>query len=714
MAGQELPDPNQPHELSTARRASQPIEEAREESKPPAPAKAETQISRADFGRHEAEDFEPSSELRTSFEKSLKVITSQIEQYQRTGKPLTNEQKDFLVLYKKLGNKLLDSAEGWSLANLVMEQEMFLRLAAIGKDIELDIKRKGFSVSETGEITIPIDEIRGWVNEHGLDVLKYVGYSLTAPVSLPIKGLVELVKSARKHDILEAKFKLENFQIDTSRLPREYKAYIDYISPTINTEAARKFLLNTAEARLAFYETLGLNLKEEDLEAATPWQRFRPTPIPAILGVPIAAGPARLERAQENLDTEWMRVRRQALEKASQRANLASPDEVARAFFTAQQDTIRHFLDLHLKDLAEAKFGVREAGAESREEPKTISSLEKRLEKLKDPEESKKKKIEAEQEAQQLQTQITQTKETLEGDRGVIAQLDQKEGEKATLEVKLPVLRSKRDDLETRIEQVTTEQETLEGQRTGLIGDFDENINNAGSDAQLRALLLDQKSRTIGKLNEQIGKTEEKISQTKEEQDKVKSQINRLDELNSEIQVLKRQKNRLRRQLKRAKEEFEDKQTLIEAGLEQTVQGKVDQLEAVVSCLRDYDRVVSESVFSAPERMLTVQDLTSAAEKDEYGTNYMEGYLRILDHLLGYTKASERKRAFDTAKAILSPRELAQILNNRFNTRINVRRNSDLEKVLERVKRKKISQTQLAGVFIPILEFIENKGMKLE
>lgn len=709
-------NPDAPHVLSgVSREVDRRGQEAEETltRKPFSLTETKEKISLAEFGLHEYKDFDPGDELRESFEGNLRVIASQIEQYQRTGKPLTQEQKDFLMLYKRLGNRLLDSAEGWSLANLIMEQELFLRLAAIQKDIELEIRKRASPYTPKDEWVIQEGDVF-WF-EKLLD--RYGGgwkgavVLATAPISVPVIEFDRWIAEKKAKMKPGVKLSLKDFQIDLSRLPREYQDYIKYISPTIATKEAKSFLERVGKARIEFYESLGVSL--EDLKAATPWERFR---------VGSAGAPAEVAKAQENLGTEWMRIRRQALERLSRGVDLSDSSEIAKVFFEAQQKTIRHFLDLHLRELTEARFGVREIAAEreATKGPETISALEKRLNELKSPEGSEEVLAKKQEELEKLQADVVTWQEEITRTQ---REIDNKKKEQAIAQAKITRLSQQETRYETTLTRLNDQRDRVEQQRDDLIAHYNALINDPNTTAEIKATLISTKNEQLRSFNERISKIQIEINKLNEKLEEVRAQIDRPNELAAEITALEEQIDKLQRKIGRrpnagARRKIARLQTEIEAGVTPDVQEKIDQLEAVVKCLKDYDRIVSEPVFSATERMLTVQDLISRTEKDEYGVNYNEGYLRILDHLFGYTKVSERKKAFDTARTILPPEEMAKILNARLNLGLAGGDERDLEKVFQAIATDVgdgiISQITFASVFLPILEFIEDKGMKIE
>ncbi len=333
----------------------------------PESGRGPTKLLGRDFGLHEIGEIELDAGLRTRFEGFLGVYMAQLREYddlcrsKGNNNALTPQQRRLLELYEKHGNVMLDTADGWVLANLAMEQEMFLRLARLEKDIVTIIKERGIKPNEHGEYLIGRRDIeQGLLARWGQGARDF------------IQNALKKIPGAFSSQYREARFRLEDLEIDISALPQQYLDYIDYMNPQgTDPKKVAKFMEETDQARKDFYKALGKN--PSDLDAGTPWERFRYQPqVSAVKGGLFRRGAkaevpekeAKIALAMENLDVNWMRIRNDCLREiiAAKKGpgdvllNMKDPKHVAWVMFEAQQRTIKYFLDRRLDSIDSGKL----------------------------------------------------------------------------------------------------------------------------------------------------------------------------------------------------------------------------------------------------------------------------------------------------------------------------------------------------------------------
>lgn len=324
----------------------------------------------AKFGFHGSEKVKISEGLKKSYSDLVKTVVEQLSQYQQDvkGAQLSPEMREFLTLYDNQaeGESILDTEEGWTLAHLVIEQEMLLRFARIENDIRLEIEKSGkFLKPGSTKIPLEAEDANGLLRKYGLDAVKLIktasgkqwlrvgGIVLSFPISLPYLGIRKLIESASLQGQKEFSLDLKDFRLNINKLPPHVIQYINHIDPKLGVETTRKFLKDAAKATVDFYHAFGVPY--DQLGAATFWERMDPS----LTNRSKAAKNANTELAQVDIGTRWMRIRNNFIDEIINQAtskgtpiDLSNPEAVAKLLFDAQTKTIRHFLNLHLKEIA--------------------------------------------------------------------------------------------------------------------------------------------------------------------------------------------------------------------------------------------------------------------------------------------------------------------------------------------------------------------------
>jgi len=766
-------------------------------------------------------EIEFNSELRTRFEDILDVFAAQIEEYQRvTGNALPEQQRDFINLYKQNKKSLLDTAHGWSLANLVMEQEIRLRLAKLQQDIYLEIK--GMQ-SPTGEITLTKHNFQGFLNKYGLDILSEAVFAASDKVSLPIVGVIDWFKNARKNESM--KIKMKDFAIDFAALPQGYREYMDYIDPRgTDPRGVAYFLEEVVNARLDFYQSLGADLVA--LGQSTPWERFFATTGPG--GVAIAADPA---KAREKLDTEWMRVRAKHLKEIFNEGMspgvpwvLTNPSQVGWITFEAQRRTIKEFMTPFLNDIVksqsntlgtisviDARLGeTASPEAAQKEKQKKIDTIKAKIEKIRGrsasegiPEvpgelpalEAELARLEKEispEGGQSLREQTETSRRThvekeaeLKGLRKVIsdqqARLARLQSSISTREAhfensirKIQESPSYKTDLalyksmvagglrtvkdiEADIQEIQSQYTEVFQHALGQLGDnpdpnqiqvLQASFTNQASIAtrnlrseldqskrQWRKLerfftkekrvssLHDDKKTAVRQINDDMRALDSEIAakqadlRTKEaEEDKLKSEYGRnkskLTPLEQQVRSTTRAIDRKRADLSRLLAQLAEANEIDASELGPKIERKREMWTALSSALNNFDRIVAEvqAGVSAEKKSLEIAPLTSTTTKREYGRDYLEGHLKILDHIFKWDDAKDRDKLLAVASKLLPSTEFARILVDRFNLNLAPASRRSLTAVFTAMHGRSISQYEFSKAFMAIHFHLKRKA----
>ena len=338
----------------------------------------------AEFGRSSTKEINLNKDLKKDFEDVLEVFVSQMKQFQKdTGVSLTETQTNFLKLYYENKSKLLDTPEGWMLANLVMEQEIDLRLGSLALNLVRDHKGEGLKPAQNLS-TIVVEE-RGTARKIARKTVRVL-------VS-PIWGAVKISQSLAKHNKVE--FKFDSYNQDLSQLPKSTRRYLEYLGQGINKTKSAEFILQIIEARSGFYQALGYDPKE--IDAATPFSRTPHGRDPILLpsAVPsVHTAEDTINMMSENLDVRWVRYRNQVLKEIQQEGVLADgttpinwsdSSHIAWVNHEAQSRTIHRFSDHFVQEISRKK--LNEGGIKTKIDERIneltgarITQLEKEIE----------------------------------------------------------------------------------------------------------------------------------------------------------------------------------------------------------------------------------------------------------------------------------------------------------------------------------------------
>ena len=690
----------------------------------------EKEINQKDFGLSRSEVFNPDiflkdirgkelkdgPTLRQAFENNLDIVFTQLTQYQAlAGSELSPVQKDFIVLYKKKGKELLKTAQGWALANLIIEQDMALRFTALNEQLKIATEQ---------EYTLERDEEKHLTFKNLQSIWGRIGEFKEKDIP---RGLKSLRKSLIGKDT--GKFDWKRLLLNSTGLSPENQKYIKYLSLETNKDTEKDFLIEAAKAKINFYEALGMD--PNDLEAVTPFERYGV--IPAGTVTPTAPLiPADWRLAQENINTEWMRVRNQFLEDLATAApggTLNNPQQATELYFQAHEKTIRYFMDREVKTFTEIALKIKEGSSI----PPSISNLEQRIKKLKAP-----KGREEERRVKANQLKIAQSRlEHLENEK----EEKQREIDINTIEKDAasdptlpPILTAKENRINATIGRLKTLRDNQNNEMNAVETRFNAAIS-AATDSEEKTSLQSEKATQKTTITENIRRLESQISENEKGLDLVVEEKNKVSKLTTVINSLTTRMGDINNEIGNIadptatppigvsglRKKIADLEEDLRSEQPTANKEKIRQIEASITCLKNYDRIVSDPLFNEAETFTSLKDLAGLGNKDEYGTNYLEGYLRTLDHVFKYQGQEERNKAFKTAEKILSSKELAQIINNHLNLGFQatfgrpINSDNDLLMIYHTLAaNRQISQARFTSVFIPILKHIENKAQELE
>lgn len=196
--------------------------------------------------------------LKHNYEGILDTIASQLKEYQMhgatAGNNLTEEQREFLKIYENQKDKLLTTADGWRYANSVIEDALFVRMAAIQKT---PIIKTEDVPDKPKKISVLIHRKEGKVRT----VVRMAGRVAISPIYYPVKGIIKGVESFLTNEKVE--IVLSDSTIDVTTLSPEARQYIDYLNNTnIGQEDTMQFLVDAAVARKDYSVALGTDPKK--------------------------------------------------------------------------------------------------------------------------------------------------------------------------------------------------------------------------------------------------------------------------------------------------------------------------------------------------------------------------------------------------------------------------------------------------------------------
>jgi len=482
-------------------------------------------------------------------------------------------------------------------------------------------------------------------------------------------------------------------------LPEEFQNYIKYISPQINSQESQKFLTGLMETRLRFYKQLGM--PPDALEGASPWQRLAAL---SLTQTQQTIPSERLTQAQEKLETNWVRFRNRALQRMLRDgADFTNRQQANEAFFKAQEETIRHFLNQQLLEIIERP-------------QETISALAEKRNRLASPEGREEEKTKRQEELQELQDQVAQWRGEIETTEGEIRE---KELEKRRLESSQSQLEGRKTANEEILASLKSSLGETRDEKKEEIEGLDQQLQDEDIDKKEKEKIRSQKAELIQHYDGVMADLRNRINSQREKLETVENQLGKIGELGAEINFLRESVQALEVKIGQeenqgALAEIAQLERLVEAGVDQGTERKIAQLEMIQACLERYGTILGQAL-SPVEHNLTVQDLTDESETAEgRGGRYPSGYLKILDHLFGYQRSSNREEDFRRAREIISPKQLAEILNQSLGLGMTgITDNDSLKQVFAKIKREGIDQPRMAASLIDVLQEIEDRGLKL-
>lgn len=647
----------------------------------PAPAATTENWQRPKFGNMVAGEVTNTKELKDEFKKSIQVIAEQLRNYATTGAELTDEQKRFLDLYKLdngVGDKMLETEDGAVVVHLMAEQEVFLRLAALKKQVEL--VRTGHLDSSKVKNEFTVDELQGLVRKHGKEVLAVIGgvMGVTTDVMVALLnpvagvaligaeatagasvGIVAAVKSAMK----TGKFKISDLAtIDTSQLPDKYKGYVDYIAhSTVAQQGVNDFVFNEGIRIKKFYKALGVD--EKHLNHSTPWSRLNIGATAPVAGISA-------DMASQNVLTDWMIFRADRLASKGAIAGGDVPAVIAKKYFEAHVETIQHYIGYEIGRIR----GEQRSSAET-----SLTQMKATRDKMKSPSGLAEKKAKKQTELDKAKQELTTKEAKLETAKERVTVLTE---ERARYAVAQAPLDTEYDNITHGatgfLKKVQDEIDLLVHQKDVDAGNFDASWAGvpAGADqAIMRTEISRLKSEAIAKYEDAIEKKkarEQKLltrkGEIETERTKEADRVAELARRNGEVVALTPEISKLK------KTTIPGLERQVKSGLSPKEQKQLNQLEASVRALERYDTVFSD-LTNADTKNLGVNQLLNIAPEDEGGVNYPNGYLRALKLIFNYEHPPEGvnvKDFFEAATARLPQTKLAEILAKYFDMPIPV------------------------------------------
>ncbi len=637
----------------------------------------------------------PEESLKEAYKDQVTIIARQLEEFSRAGHKLTEEQRQFLILYNqdKTGDKLLGTEAGWSLAHLMIEQEVFLRLADLGRKMELklryhakdEIPDKASLKDLQGTLTKIIEEIDPQlvrvlgtsIVASGLETFvagnPLMGIIFGAGTPAVAKGVKELIKGLR-----DGKIKISDCAIDASLLPGGYQEYLKYTASKTNETGVTRFLFRAARAQKGFYETLGVDVR--NLDSLHPWEGLD-------LGEESTPGDL-----VQNIGTEWMRKRREIWKSIGGPAG-NTPAEKAASFLQAQKETIAYFTGQHMMEIAE---GRQEAVGDS------IAQMEKRISQLTDPAEIAKRTEEKRKELGDTKNQIDTQKSEL---RKVLDEIKKRRRETAVADQKRPVLNQNKGRINDRVTALKNELDNLRDQR-------DHTTNR----------------QDILVINEQIRKGEESLAEQERRLSQIEGEINRLDELARDFAVLEVTRQEIEEEMSKLKGEVGVLEGDLGEGLTDEEKKQLGSLRAVVAALKRLKKdEIMGGLAMAATKELTIDDLTDKTTESEdpesYDFGQLKGYLTTMRHLFGRPpEGLSNEEFFEAVVGLLPPRKLAELLAESLGITLPIPANlpitdpstpKPLEHVFEAIKAGRISQPTMNEALFSVLNYIERRGKRI-
>ncbi len=654
----------------TPAQAAPPVAEG--ERGTPALAATTENWQRPKFGNMVAGEITNTRELKDEFKKSVQVIAEQLRSYARTpGAELTAEQIRFLELYKKdgTGEDMLKTESGAVVAHLMAENEVFLRLAALKKQVEFVRHGHGDPNKLKNEFTVA--ELQGLVNKHGKEFLAVVGgalgistdilLALTNPTGAIVAGVTGVtlaggvgITAVIKSALTTGRFKISDLiGVDTSRLPDKYQKYVDYIAGSVVAQqGVNEYIFNESIKTLKFYKALGVDSKH--LNYLTPWQRLN-------MGVaaPVAAGIS-ADVASQNVLTDWMIFRRNALESYGAIAAGDIPAEKARKYFDAQLATIQHFIGNEIG---------RIRGEQRTSTGISLTQMKAVRDKMKSPAGLTEKKAKKQKELDEATRSLETKKVELKTAKERVKALNKESAEYA---IRAPNLVAKLSEIAHpttgAIAKLTAEIGTWNTRRTTEAGAFDAQytaVPGGPNQASTKAEIRSQKAEALKPIDEEIERRIKRIEELKKIQEVLEKQMEDEVTRGAELIGLTADITTLDTDIKALeKTKIPKLEKEVKSGLNPKEQKQLNQLEAAVRGLERYDTVFSD-LANFDTKDLKVNQLLSITPEDEGGITYQSGYLKALKLIFNYEHPPEGitvKDFFEAVKTRLPQAKLAEIL----------------------------------------------------
>lgn len=666
------------------------------------------------LGMNQTGEVSKTQEVKDAYKDNLQVVSDRLRRFHKSGGKLTEEQKHFLQMYDEDGKgaKMMETEAGIVVAHLVVEQEMFLQLAAWQKKIEV---HKQGNKPEKIKDEIGLDDLRGFLKAHGKEsvyvLASTLGISATAltalllpPVGAAVIGAEVLAglglggtKLAQRL-LREGKIKIEDMTIDPSRLPDEYQDYINYNS-NFGEKDFHDFVFSAMKSKMKFYDSLGVPAR--NMEAFNPWDNLD-------LNVNVAPTGGS-KAATVDLAVDWMRFMH------SEYARTPAPaDRGYRAakFLEAHTKTLAHYAD---ERMIEIKGEKTEHAGES------ISRLSEMRDALSDPEALKKMKTKKEGELKTIGEAIGKKSPELEA---LNLDIQKDQIERVGIINRAPTIRGEKKRLGNEDRRLKAKVVALGAKITKEEADFDAKISAAPTPQQAQVLEA-RKTAALESIRAERKGIETRIAEIQKSMDSVGRELARINELTEQLKLKEGRRDDLKDEI----DELKRKKKSGEAFLDKTIgpkeKKKVEQLEVALQTLNRYQNVMSDLANSATKD-LSVSDLTDAGQADAeegFGQVYSKGYLKTLRLLTDYEhppSGINQKEFFNAATELLKPDKLADLLAKQFLITIPTGPPGPaapadrLEFVFNELNTNvKPSQNRFNGTVIYMLEDMEHRALRI-
>jgi len=695
--------------------------------------------------------------LKTAYAEQLEIIYQQLIAYQNyisvNGGQLSSEQQAFLSLYKRLGEgaaeKILATSRGWLLAQSLIEQEIFLRLAALGKELS-------FSCQNLDEKGLPEEvrfkELEDLISKffNNLKGTPHVdkllplggafvtgggifggplGTALTTGLTIGgVKGASEalrLIKEGLQSGFSDLKVNLEN-------LPESTKGYLEFLNSQANQKDLLEFIKNSAIAQTVFLEALGWDSNSGLVFA---WEGFKLSKpeLPETTSQPFLPATSRVR-------TGYLRQLLEEKEGKELHQDVALLKEIENKLREAEKEMAKKKADLRisLKLLWLA--------------PKSL---------LQDLQETQERTEVLNQQTEALREKILSRKARIffEAQRRTTAFFLNQELE-AILESAPEAVPSSLSQIEAKMRELVTEEEKEKEEEERLVQEKEKSLAEKRKNFQekLAAFLKNDPRVLKGKIeierysnftdlqalketiNQEINETE---SKKKELLAKVRERAENAEllEINNRLLALKDLLKLLEEDAPQLKSLEEEKERLEEEIRVLTTkmiskkerETKLSQLRAAAACLEQAGKTLGERVPALAISEENWRRLTNIIQETREGFDKgrIKGYLEFLKLLFDYEHPPQPVQEsqfrpktpaefFEAAKTLISEGELAAILNEVLNLAVTRESEmSDEQFLAETLKRTAMklgslpAPVVLGRVMLRLISEIEHKAVRL-